>query len=136
MLGIVLAVVVATRLWKSRGGSSDDVFSATMWAVLIGIVGARIYHVLSPPTPTSVKAATSWASSTLGGRLGIIGAVAAGSAAVWIFCRRSGIKFGAFADAIVPGVILAQAVGRWGKLVQPGALRRRHQLGLGPADRH
>lgn len=115
MLGIVLAVVVATRLWKSRGGSSDDVFSATMWAVLIGIVGARIYHVLSSP-----DAYFGEGGDVLGifqiweGGLGIIGAVAAGSAAVWIFCRRSGIKFGAFADAIVPGVILAQAVGRWG----------------------
>ncbi|GAA4830719.1 prolipoprotein diacylglyceryl transferase [Garicola koreensis] len=115
MLGIVLAVVVATRLWKSRGGSSDDVFSAMLWAVLFGIVGARIYHVLSSP-----DAYFGEGGDILGifqiweGGLGIIGAVAAGSAAVWIFCRRSGIKFGAFADAIVPGVILAQAVGRWG----------------------
>jgi len=115
MLGIVLAVVVATRLWKSRGGSSDDVFSAMLWAVLIGIIGARLYYVISSP-----DAFFGEGGDILGifriweGGLAIIGAVAAGSAAVWIFCRRNGIKFGAFADAIVPGVILAQAVGRWG----------------------
>ena len=115
MLGIVLAVVIATRLWKSRGGSSDDVFSAMLWAVVIGIIGARIYHVVSSP-----DAYFGEGGDLLGvfkiweGGLGIIGAVAAGSAAVWVLCRRNGIKFGAFADAIVPGVLLAQAVGRWG----------------------
>lgn len=115
MVGIVLAVVVATRLWKSRGGDSDDIFSAMLWAVLFGIVGARIYHVLSSPDAyfgadgDFLRAFQVWQ-----GGLGIIGAVAAGSAAVWVFCRRRGIKFGAFADAIVPGVLLAQAIGRWG----------------------
>lgn len=115
MLGIVLAVVVATRLWKSRGGYSDDIFSAMLWAVLFGILGARVYHVISSPDAyfgeggDLLRTVQIWQ-----GGLSIIGAVAAGSVAVWVFCRRSGIKFGAFADAIVPGVILAQAVGRWG----------------------
>lgn len=115
MIGIVMAVVVATRLWKSRGGQSDDVFSAMLWAVLIGIVGARIYHVVSSPDAyfgpdgDLTRIPQLW----LGG-LSIIGAVMAGSLAVWFFCRKNGIKFGAFADAIVPGVILAQAIGRWG----------------------
>ena len=115
MLGIVLAVVIATRLWKSRGGNSDDIFSAMLWAVLIGILGARIYHVVSSPDAyfgedgDFLRAFQIWQ-----GGLSIIGAVAAGSAAVWFFCRRQGIKFGAFADAIVPGVLLAQGIGRWG----------------------
>ncbi|WP_300345862.1 prolipoprotein diacylglyceryl transferase, partial [Nesterenkonia sp.] len=115
MLGIVLAVLVATRLWKSRGGSSDDVFSAMVWAVLVGIVGARIYHVLSSPDAyfgqggDLLRALQIWQ-----GGLSIIGAVAAGSLAVWLFCRKNGIRFAAFADTVVPGVILAQAIGRWG----------------------
>ncbi|TLP77437.1 prolipoprotein diacylglyceryl transferase [Nesterenkonia sphaerica] len=115
MTGIVLAVVVATRLWKSRGGHSDDIFSAMLWAVLIGILGARLYHVVSSPDAyfgpdgDLTRIPQLWQ-----GGLSIIGAVMAGALAVWIFCRRNGIKFGAFADAIVPGVILAQAIGRWG----------------------
>ena len=115
LLGIVLAVVVATRLWKSRGGYGDDILSAALWAVVFGIIGARIYHVVSSPDAyfgeggDLLRTVQIWQ-----GGLSIIGAVAAGSVAVWIFCRRNGIKFGAFADAIVPGVILAQAVGRWG----------------------
>lgn len=115
MLGIVLAVVVASRLWKSRGGHGDDVFSAMLWAVLFGILGARIYHVISSPDAyfgeggDILRAFQIWQ-----GGLSIIGAVMAGSLAVWYFCRRNGIKFGAFADVVVPGVLLAQAVGRWG----------------------
>ncbi|WP_120004426.1 prolipoprotein diacylglyceryl transferase [Nesterenkonia muleiensis] len=115
MAGIVLAVVVATRLWKSRGGSSDDVFSAMLWAVLIGIVGARIYHVISSPDNYFGEGGDlTRIPQVWQGGLSIIGAVMAGSLAVWFFCRRHGIKFGAFADAVVPGVILAQAIGRWG----------------------
>lgn len=115
MLGIVLAVVVATKLWKSRGGDSDDVFSAMLWAVLVGILGARVYHVISSPDAyfgadgDLLRTVQIW-----NGGLSIIGAVMAASVALWIFCRRNGIRFGAFADAIVPGVLLAQAVGRWG----------------------
>lgn len=115
MLGIVLAVVVATRLWKSRGGHSDDIISATAWAVIFGILGARVYHVISSPDAyfgeggDLLRIFQIWE-----GGLSIIGAVAAGSIAVLIFCRRNGIKFGAFADTVVPGVLLAQAVGRWG----------------------
>jgi prolipoprotein diacylglyceryl transferase len=115
MIGIVLAVVVATRLWKSRGGQSDDIFSAMLWAVLIGILGARIYHVISSPDAYfGPEGDLTRIPQLWQGGLSIIGAVMAGALAVWIFCRRNGIKFGAFADAIVPGVILAQAVGRWG----------------------
>ncbi|WP_191089667.1 prolipoprotein diacylglyceryl transferase [Nesterenkonia ebinurensis] len=113
--GIVLAVVVATKLWKSRGGNSDDVFSAMLWAVLIGIVGARLYHVISSPDGYFGEGGDLTRIPQLWqGGLSIIGAVMAGSLAVWYFCRKQGIKFGAFADAVVPGVILAQAVGRWG----------------------
>ncbi len=115
MVGIVLAVVVATKLWKSRGGNSDDVFSAMLWAVLLGIVGARLYHVISSPDRYFGEGGDLMGIFQIWqGGLSIIGAVMAGSLAVWYFCRRNGIKFGAFADAVVPGVILAQAVGRWG----------------------
>ncbi|RJN33114.1 prolipoprotein diacylglyceryl transferase [Nesterenkonia natronophila] len=115
MIGIVLAVVVATRLWKSRGGQSDDIFSAMLWAVLIGILGARIYHVISSPDAYfGPEGDLTRIPQLWQGGLSIIGAVMAGAVAVWIFCRRNGIKFGAFADAIVPGVLLAQALGRWG----------------------
>ncbi|WP_022873299.1 prolipoprotein diacylglyceryl transferase [Nesterenkonia alba] len=113
--GAVLAVLLATRLWRSRGGDPEDVLTATLWAVVLGIIGARIYHVISSPDGyfgedgDFLRAFQIWH-----GGLSIIGAVAAGSIGVWLACRRYGMKFGAFADAVVPGVLLAQAVGRWG----------------------
>ncbi|WP_147107840.1 prolipoprotein diacylglyceryl transferase [Nesterenkonia populi] len=115
VVGGILAVVVASKLWKSRGGDPEDVMSATLWAVLLGIVGARLYHVVSSPDPyfgeggEPLRAFRIWE-----GGLSIIGAVAFGALGVYIACRRNGMKFPALADAVVPGVILAQAIGRWG----------------------
>lgn len=115
MLGIAAAVYVATRLWKSRGGHSDDVFSAMVWAVIVGIIGARVYHVVSSPDPYFGPEGDLMGTVQLWqGGLSIIGAVAAGSLGVWFFCRKNGIRFSAFADVIVPGLLIAQAIGRWG----------------------
>ncbi|GAA1819014.1 prolipoprotein diacylglyceryl transferase [Nesterenkonia flava] len=115
LLGIVAAIFVATKLWTSRGGRSEDVFDAAIWAVLLGIVGGRLYHVITSPeryfgeNGDLLRIVQVW-----NGGLGILGAVALGAVGVWIACRRMGAKFPAFADAVVPGVILAQAIGRWG----------------------
>lgn len=117
--GIIVAVLLTSRLWRARGGSSENVMDATLWAVLLGIVGGRLYHVFSSPdayfgpnfdgTGDLSLIPQVW----LGG-LGIWGAIVLGAVGVWFACRRYGMKFGAFSDAVVPGVLLAQAFGRWG----------------------
>lgn len=115
IIGAALAVFVTTRLWKSRGGNSDDVFTATLWAVVLGIIGARVYHVMTSPDGYFGEGGDlAQIPQIWNGGLSIIGAVAAGTLGVWIACRQMRIKFGAFADAVVPGLLLAQAVGRWG----------------------
>ncbi|MGJ9372155.1 prolipoprotein diacylglyceryl transferase [Nesterenkonia sp. CF4.4] len=114
-LGILVAYLVASRLWKSRGGSPENVFDALIWAVLLGIVGGRLYHVItSPDAYFGEDGDLSLIPQVWLGGLGIVGAVALGAVGVWFACRRYGMKFGAFADVLVPGVILAQAIGRWG----------------------
>ncbi|MCH8570431.1 prolipoprotein diacylglyceryl transferase [Nesterenkonia sp. AY15] len=114
-LGILVAYFVSSRLWKSRGGSPENVFDALIWAVLLGIVGGRLYHVItSPDAYFGENGDLSLIPQVWLGGLGIVGAVALGAVGVWFACRRYGMKFGAFADVIVPGVILAQAIGRWG----------------------
>ncbi|EXF25161.1 diacylglyceryl transferase [Nesterenkonia sp. AN1] len=114
-LGILVAYFVSSRLWKSRGGSPENVFDALIWAVLLGIVGGRLYHVItSPDAYFGEDGDLSLIPQVWLGGLGIVGAVALGAVGVWFACRRYGMKFGAFADVIVPGVILAQAIGRWG----------------------
>lgn len=115
LLGIVLAVVIATRRWAARGGRDGAVLDIAAWAVPFGIVGARVYHV-----------ATSWqpyfgdgghpldALKIWNGGLGIWGAVAGGALGAWLACRRMEVSFLMFADAAAPGVAVAQAVGRVG----------------------
>ena len=115
LLGIVLALWVTNRRWQARGGSEDDLWNIAVWAIPAGIIGGRIYHVISTPDPyfgpggDPVAALYIW-----NGGLGIWGAVALGVLTVYFVCRHYGIRFTAFLDAAAPGLILAQAVGRWG----------------------
>ena len=115
LLGIVLALWVTNRRWQARGGSEDDLWNIAMWAIPAGIIGGRLYHVFSTPDPyfgpngNPVAALYIW-----NGGLGIWGAVALGVLTVFFVCRHYGIRFTAFLDAAAPGLILAQAVGRWG----------------------
>jgi prolipoprotein diacylglyceryl transferase len=86
-----------------------------VWAIPFGLVGARLYHVISTPElyfgegRSAVKALYIWE-----GGLGIWGAVALGAVGAWIACRIYGIRFSSYADALAPGLVLAQAVGRLG----------------------
>lgn len=119
VVGIIAAYLLAVRLWRSRGGAPEHVVDALLWAVLLGIVGGRLYHVFSSPDAYFGPGFDGSGDLSLIpqiwlGGLGIWGAVALGAVGVWIACRRYGMKFGAFADAVVPGVLLAQAIGRWG----------------------
>ncbi|MFN2517983.1 MAG: prolipoprotein diacylglyceryl transferase [Jatrophihabitantaceae bacterium] len=113
--GIVVAVWLTARRWRERGGTNDDVWDVAGWAVIFGIVGGRLYHVLSDPElyfgagKHPVDALKIW-----DGGLGIWGAIALGGLGAWIGCRRKSMSLIVFADAAVPGVVLAQGIGRWG----------------------
>jgi prolipoprotein diacylglyceryl transferase len=113
--GIVAACLITERRWVARGGAPGDVLDIAVWAVPFGIVGGRVYHVLTSPDPyfgeggDPVKAFAVWE-----GGLGIWGAVALGGVGAWIACRRRGIPLPAFADAVAPGLLVAQAIGRLG----------------------
>jgi prolipoprotein diacylglyceryl transferase len=113
--GIIAAVLLTERRWVARGGAPGDVLDIAVWAVPFGIVGGRLYHVLSSPRQyfgeggDPLRAFAIWE-----GGLGIWGAVALGAVGAWIACRRRGIPLPAFADAVAPGLLLAQAIGRLG----------------------
>ena len=112
ILGVVAAVVIGDRRWVARGGSKGVVADVASIAVPFGLVGARIYHVLTSPAQyldNPVEALYIWH-----GGLGIPGGIAGGVLAGYVVCRRRGIRPGAFADAIAPGVAVAQAIGRFG----------------------
>ena len=113
--GILVAIWLTNRRWRERGGNPDHVWDVAAWAIVLGILGGRIYHVVTDPElyfgdgRNPADAFKIW-----DGGLGIWGAIALGTAGAWIGCRRRNIKLAVFADAAVPGVVFAQAIGRWG----------------------
>ena len=115
LAGIVVAVWITGRRLVDRGGTAEQALDVAAWAVPFGIVGGRLYHVITTPQPyfgeggQPVRALFIWQ-----GGLGIWGAVALGALGAWIGCRRNGVRFLDFADSAAPGVAVAQALGRWG----------------------
>ncbi|WP_320067025.1 prolipoprotein diacylglyceryl transferase [Micromonospora sp. RTGN7] len=113
--GIVVACVLTERRLRQRGVAPGAVLDIAVWAVPTGIVGARIYHVITSPEKyfgaggEPLKAFFIWE-----GGLGIWGAVAGGALGAWIAARQLGIPFAVVADALAPGLPLAQAIGRFG----------------------
>jgi len=113
--GIIVAVWLGERRWIARGGQVGEVTEVATWMVPFGILGGRIYHVITTPEPyfgdggQPLHALYIWE-----GGLGIWGAIALGGVGAWIGCRRRRIKLPPFADALAPGIALAQAIGRLG----------------------
>jgi prolipoprotein diacylglyceryl transferase len=113
--GIVVAVWLTQRRWAARGHRADDVVDIALWAVPFGVVGGRLYHVLTDPELYFLPGRNPVAALYIwDGGLGIWGAVALGAVGAWIGCRRAGVSLWEFADAMAPGLALAQAVGRFG----------------------
>lgn len=113
--GIIIAAVWGERRYQAAGGPKDAVSDIAVWMVLFGILGARIYHVITTPEPYFGDGGDPWKVFRVWeGGLGIWGAIALGAVGAWIGCRRRGLRFGPFADAMAPGIILAQAIGRMG----------------------
>ncbi len=115
LTGIVVAVVVTSRRLTARGGEPGIVLDIAFWAVVLGIIGARAYHVFTHyndyfgPGKNPLTAFYVWE-----GGIAIFGALLGGALGVFIGGRITGIRFWSFADALAPGLILAQALGRFG----------------------
>jgi prolipoprotein diacylglyceryl transferase len=115
LAGIIVAVWVTQRRLERRGGRPGQVLDISAWAVPFGIVGGRIYHLITSPQAyfgeggQPLNAFKIWE-----GGLGIWGAVALGAVGAYIGCRRHGVRFLDFADAAAPGILVAQAMGRFG----------------------
>jgi phosphatidylglycerol---prolipoprotein diacylglyceryl transferase len=112
LLAIVAATVLTGIRWTRRGGDWDLVFQVAVWGVAFGIIGARAYHVV-----------TSWSEvpdewwgvfAVWKGGLGVWGGIFLGVLAGAVVVRRAGESVLAFMDAVAPGLLLAQAIGRWG----------------------
>jgi phosphatidylglycerol---prolipoprotein diacylglyceryl transferase len=116
IIGIVVALLIGDRRWAARGGERGVIYDIALWAVPFGLIGGRLYHLATDWRTYFGEsgAGVSAAVRIWDGGLGIWGAVALGGVGAWIGCRRRGIPLPAFADAIAPSIVLAQAIGRLG----------------------
>lgn len=115
LAGVAAAGAWANARWKQRGGSSDDLFDAIFAAVIAGIIGARIWHVLSSPARFFGPDGDLGAIFRIWeGGLAIYGAVAGGAIAVFAMAKAKKVSFVALADTIGPTLLLGQAIGRLG----------------------
>ncbi|MER0445066.1 prolipoprotein diacylglyceryl transferase [Streptomyces sp. Edi4] len=115
IIGVFVAVWYGNKRWIARGGRTGTVADIAVWAVPFGLVGGRLYHVITD-YQLYFSEGEDWvgAFKIWEGGLGIWGAVALGAVGAWIGCRRRGIPLPAWADALAPGLAFAQAIGRWG----------------------
>ncbi|MCW2842419.1 MAG: prolipoprotein diacylglyceryl transferase [Nocardioides sp.] len=113
--GIIVAIWLAERRWAARGGRAGDISDLAIWGVPFGLVGGRLYHVLTDHAlyfgegKHPIDALYVWR-----GGLGVWGAIALGTLGVVIAARRKGIRLLPVLDAMAPTVLVAQAIGRWG----------------------
>ncbi|MBG6097296.1 prolipoprotein diacylglyceryl transferase [Nocardioides luteus] len=115
ILGIIVAVWVSERRWQARGGRAGDIQDIALWAVPFGLVGGRIYHVITDwqlyfgDGAHPIEALYIWR-----GGLGVWGAIALGAVGAIIGARTKGIKIVPLLDTIAPTCLLAMGIGRWG----------------------
>jgi phosphatidylglycerol---prolipoprotein diacylglyceryl transferase len=121
-LGTLAAAFVADREARRRGHNPDRVWDALILVMIFGLIGARLYHVVSSPAGSStnlqyyledpIRIINFWGGGLRG--LGIYGAIAGGVLGLWIYTKWKKLKFAEWADICILGAPLGQAIGRWG----------------------
>ncbi len=125
MVGAVAAAFLAEREARRRGEKSEVVWDGLIWVILGGIIGARIWHILTPPQVMVELGYTTKfylthpldALAIWRGGLGIPGAVVGGLIAMYIYARRNKLNYAVWLDIVAPALALGQAIGRWGNFV-------------------
>jgi len=122
MLGAAAGAWLATREARRRGHPPEIVWDLFTYLLIGGIIGARLWHILTPPPSSGITA--EWyfthpldALNIRKGGLGIPGAVIAGVIVLFFYARRHKLNFAEWTDIAVPGLALGQAIGRWGNFV-------------------
>lgn len=114
-VGMIVGVWWTARRYRDRGGNPDTLYDVALWAIPLGVIGARIYHVItSPDAYFGPGGDPMLAFQIWRGGLGIWGGVAFGALGAFIAVKRAGVRFAPIADSLAPALLVAQAIGRWG----------------------
>jgi phosphatidylglycerol:prolipoprotein diacylglycerol transferase len=122
MLGALAGGWLGAREAKRRGHDPEIVWDLLIWAIIGGVIGARLWHVFTPTPSAIAEGRTTMFYLThpfdlinlRNGGLGIPGAVIGGLVALFFFTRRNGLNFAEWTDIAAPALALGQAIGRWG----------------------
>jgi prolipoprotein diacylglyceryl transferase len=121
LAGMVVAVIFTSKRLTARGGEPGRGLDVAIAAIVFGIIGARIYHVLTHWNDYFGPGKNTWNPFEYGavwniwnGGIAVFGSIIGGAIGIAIVCRVVGLRFWSYADALVPGLILAQAIGRFG----------------------
>ncbi len=125
VVGILVALFLTGKEAARRGKNLDFLLEALPWLFVGAVVGARIWHILTPPQSMVARGITTRyylthvleALAIWKGGIGIIGAVLGGVMALGIYARKKGVSPAAWLDIMAPGIALAQAFGRWGNFI-------------------
>ena len=123
--GIIAASILSYFIAKRQGKNTDVILDSLTWIVVGGVIGARIWHILTPTASNVAQGITTMyylthpldAIAIWKGGLGIPGAVAGGALAFYLYARKRKLHFGEWADVFTPGLALGQAIGRWGNFI-------------------
>jgi phosphatidylglycerol---prolipoprotein diacylglyceryl transferase len=129
LTGMMVAAWMTARRAREQGYDPEHVWNGLFWAIIPGLIGARLYHVFTP-SPSALVPGTGEPLTTLyyfqhplaifqiwNGGLGIFGALLGGAIGIYIYVRRQKQPLLKWFDLLVPGVAIAQAIGRWGNFV-------------------
>jgi prolipoprotein diacylglyceryl transferase len=114
LLAIAAAIWLTGRRWVKWGGDWDLIFRMAVWGVIAGIVGARIYHLITNWEDPAIHAHWYGPFAVWEGGLGVWGGITLGVLVGAVVVRRSGNSVRLMMDAVAPGLLLAQGIGRWG----------------------
>jgi len=125
VVGITAALFLTSREAARRGKTLDFLLDALPWLFIGAVVGARLWHIFTPPESMVARGITTRyylthlleALAVWKGGVGIIGAVFGGAAGLWFYARRKGEPASFWLDIMAPGIALAQAFGRWGNFI-------------------
>jgi len=113
--GIIIGVIWGSRRYVARGGRPGRIADIAVFAVPFGLVGGRLYHVITDHELYFGAGRNPWRAFAIWeGGLGIWGAVALGAVGIWLGCRYYKVPMAPVVDALAPGLVLAQAIGRLG----------------------